>query len=87
MSAESFMTAAGWRQTLREDGTSGLYDLTLLDPRGEPLGRVYRIDEGPHAGKWLWVVRNDLVFRGARTGHAASQQQARETVESIVGPQ
>ncbi len=62
-------------------------DWSLVDERGQPLGRIYRITGGPKDGHWFWTVLVDAQGRpwNAGTGYCPTGREAKEAVEALVG--
>ncbi len=61
-------------------------DWSLIDARGQPIGRIYRMTGGPTDGQWFWTVLVDAQGRpwNGRTGCCPTGREAKQAVEGRV---
>ena len=78
-----------WRRTAftRIDGAVETVenDWSLLVD-GLSAARIYRVNGGPHDGRWFWAVQigPDRIPFNSGTGNADGGREARETCEAIL---
>ncbi len=77
-----------WRRTAltRADGSPVADDWTLVDERGQPVGRIYKMTGGPKDGHWFWTVLIDAQGRpwNGGTGDCPAGREAKEAVEALT---
>ncbi len=63
-------------------------DWSLVDERGQPIGRIYRMTGGPKDGHWFWCVLIDAEGRpwNGGTGDCLTGREAKAAVEARVAP-
>ncbi len=78
--------ALKWRRTnlTGADGAPVPDDWSLVDDRGQPVGRIYRMTGGPKDGHWVWTVLVDEQGRpwNGGTGSCSTGREAKEAVEA-----